>query len=422
MRTLPLRPFRTTLCAALLLAAPAAWSQPPGSLDTWVDACELPSHDLVGLLDQEALIVNSAAVHDNGDGTFLLDQQPYTTTLIQNPIPLCPESIFYGQPQVDGDNFRSAVVVGKDLVLTAWHNAVTSVPDVRVIFGLRYRQLGDSCVPPDFTHIPAARVFTPVQVVAWVYPDPDMVVFRLDREVGVAPLRVRRSGQGRPGDAMTMIAHPDRLATKVDLAGVLTGYSTAGNGLTSPLVANLHTLVGSSGSMVYNRSERFVETVAAGWIGTTYAPCSGNIKVVHVDGAASTNESVKHFSRFIPAFELLVQPLDTIVHAGPVGGPFTNPSFERVVRAPLTASGPIAYQIAELADTHQPRLSITVDVPQQGTLAPGAFFTVKETIDADSAPCGVYERTYAITDATHGYTDIVRHVFEIGLDECPGVP
>jgi subtilisin-like proprotein convertase family protein len=417
MRTFSRRTLGTALCAVVLLAAPStpAWSQPPGSLDTWLDACELPAPDLVQLLDKEALVVESGAVTPSDDAAFYtLAQQPYTHTYIWNPAPLCSASIFYGQPQVNGASFRSAVLVGPDLILTAWHNPVPTVPDVRVIFGLQYRQVGDSCIAPDFTHIPASHVFRPVEVVAWMWPQPDMLLLRLDRPVGAAPLRVRRSGQGRVGDAMTMIAHPDRLATKVDTAGFLAGNVTSGNGLTSPLLANMHTLVGSSGSMIYNRSERFVETVASGWFGTTYEACDGKQKVIHVDGVSSTNQSVRHFARFIPAFELLVQPLDRILHVSPVGGPPSDEVFVRTIRAPQTASGPIDYVITPPEPGPPPVVQVSASAPEQGTLEPGQAFTVAETVDVGGASCGVYERSYSVTDASHGYTDVVRHVFEIG--------
>jgi subtilisin-like proprotein convertase family protein len=421
MRTLSLRRLGTALCALLVLggASDPAWSQ--GSLATWVDACELP-RDLEGLMQYEALIVHEDALSQNHDGSWDLFQQPYTHTGIQSPQPICTDSIFYGQPQVSGSPFRSAVRVGPDLVLTAWHGPAAMPFPYKVVFGLRYRQVGDSCIPPDFTHIPADKVFAVKDVVADGVSEIglDYLLLRLDNEVSDTFLRVRRSGRGRVGDDLTMIGHPDRLATKVDLAGRLAGTSALG-AFELPMVADLHTLVGSSGSMVYNRDERFVEAVAAWPVGVNMMPVGPDDppcrKAFHTSAPSFTNYSVKHFAPFIPAFELVVDPLDTIVHVGPVGGPFTNPSTARTVRAPETALSPIAYQIGPPAETSEPRLVLSVDGAQQGTLPPGASFGVHEGIAADAAPCGITERTYTVTDATNGYSDTIRHVFEIGVRE-----
>jgi subtilisin-like proprotein convertase family protein len=418
---------RIAVGAILWLASPPAWSLPPGSLDTWVDTCELENRDLLQLLGNEALIVDQNVISPNADGSYTLAQQSYTHSGIQPPLyPLCNDSRFYGQPQVNGTSFRSAVQVGPDLVLTAWHAAAPAVPPVVVVFGLQYRMLGDSCVPPDFTHIPAENVYWPKEVVAdgWTLINKDFLLLRLDREASPTFPRVRRSGQGRPGDAMTMIAHPDRLATKVDLAGSLVGYSGS-DPFVSPGVVNLHTLVGSSGSMVYNRAERFVETVTRFGVGTYLEldQAAACYRVRHTDATGYPNYSVKYFAPYIPPFELLVTPLDTVVHVGPVGGPFTNPTTSRTISVHTKSPASVEYHINTLSITGgQPHLLLSFGGPLRGTLTPGESFASQETFNADQAPCGVHERTYKASDTTHGFTDVVRHVFEIGLGEVTVTP
>jgi hypothetical protein len=231
---------------------------------------------------------------------------------------------------------------------------------------------------------------------------------------------VRRSGRPRAGDALTHIGHPDRLATKVDLAGTLVGNLGSPPSV-FPQVVNLHAIIGSSGSMVYNRSERFVETVTRSPMGASFAfdPANNCRRLTHSDQPGLPNVSVAHFARNIPPFELLVSPLDTVVHVGPVGGPFTNPVTTRTVRVDGTSPAPVGYRVeTAVVGDPGPQLLVSTEVTPVGTLAPGGSFSVFETIDAATAPCGVYERTYKVIDTTHGFTDVVRHRFEIGLNHC----
>jgi len=291
-----------------------------------------------------------------------------------------------------------------------------------VVFGLHYRMVGNSCIPPDFTHIPAANVYWPTEIVVAGTPTigKDFMLIRLDRPAHATYPRVRRSGQGRPGDSMTTIGHPDRLATKVDLAGSLLGYAGSEPNVT-PVTSNLHALIGSSGSMVYNRTERFIETVTRWGMGTDLVPhtTDPNVcrRVVHVDSPGQTNDSVKVFAPFVPSFELLVRPLDTVVHVGKVGGPFTNPLTARSIHVGDDAPQKIDYRLEFNGLTPQPQLVIQLDGPAQGTLGPGDSITSTETFKANLAGCGVYERTYRALDRTHGFTDTVRHRFEIGIGE-----
>jgi hypothetical protein len=272
-------------------------------------------------------------------------------------------------------------------------------------------------VPPDFTHVPAHDVYFVTHVAADGWPN-DFALFRLDRPRGGSFPRVRRSGWGRAGDRMTFISHPDRLATKVDLVGTLNGYSSGW-----PSVQGLHAIIGSSGGMFYNRDQQFVETVARFGVGAFFVPDVGTdppcYRVTHTDSAGTSNVTVKSFAPQIPPFELLVSPLDTVVHVGPVGGPFTNPVTSRTIRVDATSPSPVGYHVdpAVVGDP-EPNLLVSFDVPQDGTLTPGESFIATETIQASQAPCGIYERTYKVIDTTHGFTDVVRHRFEIGLEQC----
>jgi hypothetical protein len=214
---------------------------------------------------------------------------------------------------------------------------------------------------------------------------------------------------------MTMISHPDRLAAKLDLAGRLTGYSNQPYTYTGPNVENIHPLQWSSGGMVYNRDAAVVETVCRSSVAAWYShTAEGCWRVIQVDANHATNDSVADFAQHIPAFELLVTPLDTVVHEGPAGGPLSNTVTTRTVEAPVTARGGIAYRIVLPETTASgPELLVTPGGSTQGSLAPGTGFDVEETINVNGVPCGDYERTYSIIDTTHNFTDHIRHVFKI---------
>jgi subtilisin-like proprotein convertase family protein len=411
--------------AAFVAAASAAVAQPPGSLGTWSEACEVDP-DLEALLAQNALIVHKDALPQKPDGSYRLEHQPFLIgTGLGVTYNLCTNAIFYGQAQAVNVTTRSAVQVGPDLLLTAWHSSFDPAQTVnyRVVFGLQYAQTGESCLPPDFENIPASQVYFVDAVVADGHPPNgiDFLLLRLDRAVSDDYPRVRRNGRGWPEDSMTLIGHPERMAAKVDVAGVAGGVSYF-EGIESLQVANLHALDRSSGSMVYNRSQRILETVANSSHGTVYElvpnfPQACYV-IAHQDGFSGKGASLRHFAQHIPPFELLVDSLDPVVHVAAVGG-LIDPSHSRTVHAPLTAAGPIDYQIVAPGPTApgQPSLTIVPAGPSAGTLTPGAGLAVQETAGINGVACGVYERHYAVRDLTHGFEDPARHVFEIGVRE-----
>jgi hypothetical protein len=418
------RAASTTLVAIILLASrPALSDPPPGSMKTLVDACGVTDADLTKVIDNEVALVDVGAVSRNADGTYRLTTQAYTVGA--GSVTLCPDSRFYGQTMVNGLPFRSAVQVGPDLVLTAWHNPTFATPALYAIFGLRYRLAGDRCIPPDFERIPAADVYSVTEVAADGLSSPtgpprDFLLLRLDRQVSATYPRVRRSGRGRADaahhDRMTMISHPDRLAAKMDLAGQLVGHSDPD--YTGPEVENLHPMQWSSGGMVYNRDQRVVETVARSVVAAHYVrDASGCWRVVDYGGHKATNDSVADFAQNIPAFELVVTPVDAVVHEVEAGGQLSNPTTTRTIEAPITAPGDISYRIVPPpTSSGGPELLVWFGGPLEGTLAPGTGFDVEETINANGVACGEYEVAYSVVDATNGFTDVLRHIFRI---KCP---
>lgn len=418
------RLLRITAMAAgvVLLPVLPAWSQIEafGSVKNMVEACGELDADLAQLLESEVALVDAGAVSQNGDDTYRLTTQIYT--MAAGSLPLCNDSRFYGQRMVFGLPFRSAVQVGPDLVLTAWHGSTNgATPSLYAIFGLRYRVSGGRCVPPDLERVPASDVYSVTEVVAdgldpSTSPARDFLLLRLDRSAGARFPRVRRSGQGRADathqDRMTVISHPDRLAAKLDLAGRLAGYDP---GFSGPKIENVHPLQWSSGGMLYNRDAALVETVVRTVVSGRYSLTpEGCWRAIHVNGAGTTNHSLADFAQNIPALELAVNPVETVVHEGPLGGPLSNPVTRRTIEVPATAPRSIEYRILPPQGSAEgPELLVTLGGPRQGSLPPGSGFDVEETINAAGVPCGEYEQSYAVTDATHGYTDVIRHVFRI---------
>ena len=411
------------LGAALLLVGLPARLAALGSVKTLVEACGVMDDDLSKVIENEVALVDAGVVSRNADGTYRLTTETYRVG--SGSLALCSDSQFYGQPRVSGLPFRSAVQVGPDLVLTAWHNPIAFTPAFYAIFGLRHRLAGGRCVPPDFERIPAADVYSVTEVAAdglapAAGPPRDFLLLRLDRPATATFPRVRRSGRGRADaahqDRVTMISHPERMAAKMDLAGRIVGHSDVG--YTGPEVENLHPVSWSSGGMVYNRDQRVLETVVRSLVSARYSrDATGCWRMIHVEGHRAANDSVADFAQNIPAFELVVTPLDAVVHEADAGGQLSKPTTTRTIEAPLTAPGEIAYRIVPPpTSAGGPELLVTVGGPLEGTLAPGTGHDVEETVNASGVACGEYEVAYSVVDATNGFTDVIRHLFRI---KCP---
>jgi hypothetical protein len=126
---------------------------------------------------------------------------------------------------------------------------------------------------------------------------------------------------------------------------------------------------------------------------------------------------VRPFSPYIPAFELVVDSLDDVVYVAPEGGPLAEPETFYTVSAPDTAAGKIAYHIEPPAPAGEPTLDLQVAGSVDGELGPGESLAAETKASIVGVPCGTYLRTFQVQDLTNGYTDILRHIFEIGLAE-----
>ncbi len=416
-------------CLFAALASPRLVAQSPPGLATWVDACEVADRDLTGLVEADAAMIAQGFLVPNLDGTYHLTRQPFDHVPELGPeYRLCSGSKFYGESRPDGfPAGRSAVLVGPDLLLSANHAfSPDVVPGHDVVFGLHGQGgPGEECSPPDFDHVPAANVYRAIEIVAHGGAAQDFILLRLDRPVtGRQPVRVRRSGLGHAGERTTVVGHPAMLQTKLDLAGTYEGESSLGE----PLIQGVHTLVGSSGSMIYNRDAQLLESVVRTLACANYRVAAGDdcfeLYSECTYGPYALGHPVQDFASHIPPFELLVDPLDDVVHVAAESAPLPNPITSLTVAAPETAAGPILYRVEPpaVAPINEPSLVIQVAVPLEGSLDPGKSFEIVATADANGVKCGSFERTFVVQDQTHGFVDTLRHVFEIGLAEIVVAP
>lgn len=385
----------------------------------WLDACEAQDPDLARLLEAEAMLVPVPYFHDNGDGTYKIDTILFVDAF---GLPLDPTGLFFGQRR---NGFgRSGVLVGDDIVVTAPHTANFDFAGFRVVFGQAARMVDGVCVQPDWDHVSADDIYDPVEVIANTYTGGsyphDFAFLRLDRSTDREPLRIRRSGKAREGDNLIGVGHPMRLSTKVSPEGEALGWDAAG-GL---LMNGLHFLDGSSGSMIYNRDADYLETVVRSSVCGSFQMMPGNLyKLVPLCPAAprASNRPIADIAEVVPATSLVVGPLDEVTHRTALNVAPVPAAKLYTLRAPKGLDQPIQWQIVmPPAPVGQPKLTLA-PAKTSGVLAPGSSFAFSATASAASL-CGTYERTIQVNDLTHGYTDHIRHRFEVGMRQFQATP
>lgn len=385
----------------------------------WLDACQAQDPELKRLLAAEAMLVPVPYLHDNGDDTFAI------STILFNELsgkPLDPTSLFHGQRRTGFG--RSGVLVGPDIVVTAPHTSQFDFAGFRVVFGLSSRMVNGVCVQPDWDHVPAENIYEPVEVIANTYTDGidphDFAFLRLDRLTDREPLRIRRSGKARDGDRMAGVGHPMRLSTKISPEGEALGWDVA-RGL---LLNGLHFLDGSSGSMVYNQDADYLETVVRSGLCGSFQLLPGNIyKLAPLCPAApqAVNRPIADVAELVPATSLVVGPLDVVKHRANLNANPSPAAKLYTLRNPQGLAQPIQWQIVmPPAPNGQPKLTLSPS-KTSGVLAPGGSFAFTATASAASQ-CGNYTRTIQVNDLTHGYTDYIRHEFEVGMRQFQVTP
>jgi S1-C subfamily serine protease len=210
---------------------------------------------------------------------------------------LCASEPFFDQPT---PGFCSGFLVGEDLFVTAGHCIVdeTACKATALVFGYGYDHQGK-----DLSTVSADDVFHCQSIVGRVQNpgrSDDFAVIKLDRAVvGREPLKIRRTGQIKVGDGVTVIGHPMGLPTKI-----ASGANVRSAAADLPyFVANLDTYGGNSGSAVFNTTTGEVEGILVR--GETDLVSNGacNVSKKCADGSCRGEDVTKAsiFVQYIPA-------------------------------------------------------------------------------------------------------------------------
>lgn len=438
---------RPTALAASFLAltgfAAATAAQSP-AIPEWVDACDVAEIEVRKLFGSECAVIRKSALGQAKDGSYFLIADSFTYERGGHPEDdaYCPSAQFYGQPRAAGDfPGRSGLLVGEDLVLTAAHT-ITGDPAVACaslfyfVFDYRYDSgPGGTCLPPDIQRIPAENVYECKAILRNGLTQDgglDFLLVQLDRPVSGnrQPLRVRRSGAPAVGDRVVFLAHPDQLPAKVSLAGAYVGLD-----LSAPphlLFSGVHGMGGSSGGMFYNLERDLVESVLIFTGCPDFVETAEGCSVLLEQNCSEAlgSQIVPFAAHVPPGEELLVSPLDLVVHDGPVGGPVTSPVSVYTLSVPASASGPIAFEITDPLEgastlVATPGLDYTLELPAgriESVLFPGESATLTTFASAGPAPAGTQSLRLILTNDANPFRDELHHRFELGFTEFQVTP
>lgn len=407
------------------------------SLNTWVDACNATDPAYYPLLQAEVFLVPATLVTKNADGTYAISSRAYTA--LGGTVPLDPSSKFYNQQQALAG--RSGFLVDRQHVITAPHgdSTVFKPSSFAAIFGLASRKGGPVCIQPDFSKIPAANVFWPQDTGA-VYgyeTDPkialkhDYIFFKLDRDTGRQGVRIRRTGEAEVGDRIALLSHPERLSTKVDLAGTYGGaavsYDVSGY-YSSVWIQGFHASEGSSGGMFYNLDKGYVEAVVANSFGCLNyaalpAPSTSYIGTSRcLPYPLGSNLPIKEFAPKVPTNELRVSPLNTVVHTADIGGSLSSPQTVYTMYLPTSAPSSLSWYITPVTPSPTDAVAQLSFSPTtlSGSLSPGDTKQITVTASTTATSCGRYTRQFIVSSP--GFQDTLTHRFEIGLKEFAVTP
>jgi V8-like Glu-specific endopeptidase len=201
---------------------------------------------VVGICHREDLV-------DNQDGFSNLKVRPYAESTL-----LSRDMRFLSQPVSTG-NFYNGFIVTRDIVATAGHciNQETEVKNLRFVFGYKMRHTE---VPE--IRIPNENIYHGLEFIDGKYKKEgaDWAFVRLDREVigqeiAVFPREKRRIPDGQ---SVYVMGHPRGLPLKY---APKANVCKDGNNNPVYFEANLDTLMGNSGSPVFNSDTHEIEGI-----------------------------------------------------------------------------------------------------------------------------------------------------------------
>lgn len=411
--------------------------------ESWSDACNYPDEiasnldpQVANLLKSEVMLVNRADIQNLGNGywRFTNDGQ-FTHDRATPPRALCADSLFYGDYTSDVSLGRSGFLIGPDLVATAPH-AGFYLGNFVVVYGFSGGLLNQGCSFNTSGDIPAANVYVPKS--GGVYVNTlgdgvsDFAAFQLDRSVaGGSWLRLRSSGVPSPDDVIATAGHPYALPTKFQSGVEYLGPLGSGSDPTLPAFFNFEVADGSSGTAFFNLTKGVVETV------TSDPPYMGTFLTDSVEPGcmefASQYEPgspfppaptylnsghVETLAAVAPTPEARLSPLQDTTYIVDIGGTPSPASTTYTLTASHYGGTIFADAGVLTAPSGEPQLLTNgPGLPWFANMTPDE--QVQMTVNAgpisNMVPCGIYDRYLEVDSG--GFTDLVRHRFEVGLRE-----
>ena len=372
------------------------------------------------------LIPQGDVVYNAGNNTYSVNNHAMTTWGTE---PVCSTSQYDGMTVANSG--RTAIMIGPDLFMTAPHNFATFVPSQYRIVFRPTPSLG--CSDFTWTNIPAAHVYTP-QSGAAAYMGSgsyDYVAFRVTTPVtGRKPLKIRRSGTPHLDDAVFMAGFPMRGGMKVEQSGEIIDLP-AMFGTPGYWHYDLHPFDGSSGSAIYNLDDEVVDVVVRelinGFVEEFPEGAGTCYDFVHLDVLQTlgfrTNHPVVDISASVPRAEVLVSPIDAVVHVGDIGGPLSNFATNYQLR-PGEASSQYAVDAPTgtgYGTTGAPYMTSNI-APGDRTLTVDPTTLTLSAYSAGVSKCGVWNYTVNVRDRVNEQNNYLRHRFEIGMQEITVSP
>lgn len=443
------------------LASAANAQTPLPPFATWTDSCAYPitiplkeAPEISRLLEAEALLIPAGQISRRTDNpSYFRFNNTSSLSTWGSTSAMCSSSKFYGETRMAGQG-RSGYLVAPNIIATASHSFAFDPSGFVVVFNVRAGPKKPfSCAPPDPEYIHEDNVYFPRMIDPLItngmaeYGDAlvDYAAFYLDRPVSGNRrfVRLRRDSKVDPADSIAMASHPQQLRTKFQYGIKYLGEKqTPFRPYSYHSFTDFHVYPGSSGAAAYNLTRGYVEssignihgagcTIALWENEGTPSQCVATHDGCHESWPLDTINQpwdeinaapIAMFSTHVPTPELRVAPLADVTHVLAVGAAPTVSTYTYTASASPYAPTPTHVSMDVVADP-VPMLQAT-PINQMLSTGVSTSFNVIPFVPTGTT-CGTYNRSVRVTDFTNGFSDFLRHRFEIGLTEVeisPDIP
>jgi len=430
------------LFASVALALAGAHAHALGSLSDLKNVCDFSATAKEArLINATAFLAPSGLVHYNAStNTYNVDTVAFTQFPPPDPSILCMDSLFYGETSVIAG--RTGVLIAPNIILTAPHAAGSAFNPQQfvVVFRDSLATGGTSgCTNFTWTNIPASDVYFPNSSTALVNTlgsstRYDYAAFQLDRNVtGRQPVKIRRSGAPRMGDISISAGYPERTSEKVDTAVVFAGIATVGGPDVSVgfpgnyLYGDLNAFEGNSGSPVYSIEDEVVEAVVSYGSDAAFSLDSGGTcyRATNEGNVSDTNGIITDIASAIPRNEVLVTPMDYVVHVSDIGAPTDHPVSSYQVSPVTSAGGGLILLDSIVGPTGSATTTPAVSLSKSSGIYTLPAAGLSFDFDASTSSitqCGAWDYQVNVLDVAHDENNYIRHRFEVGLVEISATP